>query len=240
MVSNLSVFYVILGMIFSMFVPAAVAIFIIKRYKASWKAFFVGAAVFVISQPLLRLQILRYLNTTTWFTLFSTTNMAAYSIILGITAGLFEEIGRYIGFKFFLKDKLQWKNGIVFGLGHGGIEALIFVGFGYLTLLVNRGLITAAPNLYLAGTLERIMAIICHIAMTLLVLYAVKYRRKMYLFYAVLFHSLIDSPLGLLKMAGLSTWGIEGYIFILTLIALFIIIKLKNKIDNDNIMHYVK
>ncbi|MDF2885184.1 MAG: YhfC family intrarane metalloprotease [Clostridiaceae bacterium] len=236
MASNLSIFYVVIGMIISMFLPTVLAIFMIKRYKASWKAFLVGAVVFVISQPLLRLQILRYLNTTVWFTLFTTNNFAAYSIILGITAGLFEEFGRYIGFKFFLKDKLQWKNGIVFGLGHGGIEALIFVGLGYITLLANRSLITAAPNLYLAGSLERVMAVICHIAMTLLVLYAVKYSRKIYLFYAILFHSLIDSPLGLLKLAGFTTWAIEGYIFILTIAALFIIIKLKNKINNDNIM----
>jgi uncharacterized membrane protein YhfC len=35
-----------------------------------------------------------------------------------------------------LKNKLSWQNGIAFGIGHGGIEALVFVGSAYVNNIV--------------------------------------------------------------------------------------------------------
>ena len=48
--------------------------------------------------------------------------MWGYALFLGFTAGLFEEVGRYLAFTTILKKRLDWKNAVAFGIGHGGIE----------------------------------------------------------------------------------------------------------------------
>lgn len=259
MVSGLSIFFMAVGLLMSVVLPTAVAIFVFIKCKSSWKAFFTGAVVFVVSQPVLRLPLLNYLGYTTWFTLLASTNVVLHSLILGVSAGIFEEIGRFIGIKLMLKNRLQWKNGLMFGLGHGGVEALIFSGMSYLTtlgnsLLINSGkfdstaalsgaskqlsdqikssLINTAPAYFLLGGVERVLAVILHVSMTMMVLYAVKSRKLKYLLYAVLFHALLDSPLGILKEAGIGIWAIEGFIAVLAAVSVLITIRLRTKINS--------
>ncbi len=117
--------------------------------------------------------------------------------VLSLTAGLFEEIGRYVGYRWLLRnDAKTWAQGVLYGLGHGGCEAALFVGgLGALTLVniavlsrldvANLGLppeqqqlvaqqlsaIAAQPWWYpLLGAWERIWALAFHVAMSLVVL----------------------------------------------------------------------
>ncbi|MGH4139040.1 YhfC family intramembrane metalloprotease [Clostridium sp.] len=179
-----------------------------------------------------------------------------YFLFLGITAGIFEETARFICFKFFLKNKYQWYNGIAFGAGHGGIEAIIFIlpvcinnliyslsidSGKFEAMLTKSGissnvivqmkasLVNTKSYLFLITGLERVFAIIIHIAMTLMVLYAVKYRKNIYLLYAILFHALLDSPLGIVMHFRVDTIFIELYVMIMALISITIILKFKNK-----------
>ena len=57
-------------------------------------------------------------------------------IFLGITAGVFEECGRYMGFKLTLKKHRRFGDGVAFALGHGGIEALLIAGISSLYNLI--------------------------------------------------------------------------------------------------------
>ncbi|HWQ71794.1 MAG TPA: YhfC family glutamic-type intramembrane protease [Desulfitobacteriaceae bacterium] len=216
--------------------PVLIAALMVKKYKASRRAFLGGAIVFIVSQPLLRIPILNQLKDTTWFTLFTLSHTVVYIILLALSAGIFEETGRYFGLRFFLKNKLSWENGIVFGLGHGGAEAFSFVGLNYLktifALLTGQTVdwVANTPSyLFLVGGVERILAITAHIGMTMLVLYAVKYGKKSYFLLAVLFHTLIDITSPIIKQVGipLNVWGSEGCLAVFALLAFLITFKFK-------------
>ena len=60
--------------------------------------FFLGAACFIISQPLSRLPILDHLQQSTGFILVYTLNPLLIGILIAFSAGVFEE-----GFRFLFK-----------------------------------------------------------------------------------------------------------------------------------------
>ncbi|MGH4123535.1 MAG: YhfC family intramembrane metalloprotease [Clostridium sp.] len=256
MVSISSIVFIIISIILCVGFPLAIVIYMYRKYGISWKVLLVGSAAFIISQPILRINILNALNNSVWFNINVMQDYIVYSLFLGITAGIFEETARFICFKFFLKNKYQWKSGIAFGVGHGGIEALIFVlpacinnliyslsinGGKFESLLTKSGissnmisqmkesLINAKSYLFLMSGLERVFTIIFHIAMSLMVLYAVKNRKNIYFLYAILFHALLDSPLGIFKHFGVNPIFIEVYLMIMALISIIVIFKFKNK-----------
>jgi uncharacterized membrane protein YhfC len=83
-------------------------------------------AVQVLHLPLvLSLPFSKYL---TAITTSQTAVLAITAIVLGLLAGLFEEIGRYLVFKRFFPWKnisLSKKNALLFGAGWGGVESAL-------------------------------------------------------------------------------------------------------------------
>ena len=151
-----------------------------------------------------------------------TGNIWLYALYGGIAAGVFEETGRFTAMKFWMKKSLSKESSVMYGVGHGGIEAVLVVGITCISnlitaLMINSGQIesafstiedgvgkeTAVQSLavlwttpgyqfFLAG-LERISAIALHICLSYLVYRAVKYGRKKYYFLAVGIHFLVDA-----------------------------------------------
>lgn len=52
--------------------------------------------------------------------------MILVGLALGLSAGIFEEVARYLVFRHWAKDARDWASGLMVGAGHGGIEAIIF------------------------------------------------------------------------------------------------------------------
>ena len=44
-------------------------------------------------------------------------------------AGIFEETGRFLVTRFLMKNRLSAENAVLMGLGHGGAEAMLMLGF---------------------------------------------------------------------------------------------------------------
>ena len=89
---------------------------------------FTGAAVFILFQLVTRIPLIQLvLPGMDWYKETIQSNIWTYGLFLGFTAGLFEEVGRYLAFILILKN-LDWKNAVAFGIGHGGIEAILLVG----------------------------------------------------------------------------------------------------------------
>jgi uncharacterized membrane protein YhfC len=61
-----------------------------------------------------------------------------YSLILAASAGLFEESSRFFAFRIFkgLREKRNWNTGIMYAIGHSGMESIIVGGSLFLTILV--------------------------------------------------------------------------------------------------------
>ena len=160
-------------------------------------AWLLGAAGFFVTQILIRVPILTFLQSQSWFEEFAYSHMFAYTFTLAFTAGLFELAGRF-GVAKLLEKKLNWNRTLAVGLGHGGIEAMLLIGMTYINnlayiFMINAGtfdetlamaaasgvdvtqlemikvqLITSSPALFLLGGFERILAMIAHAAMSAL------------------------------------------------------------------------
>lgn len=232
--AGVSIICTIISLFICFALPTILALVMIFKYKASWKAFVLGIAVFTVFQLLTRIQILDALQYNAAFVLFTQTNTLLYIILLAFSAGVFEETGRLVGMRFFMQKDLTWKNGITFGLGHAGVEAFVIAGLPYVavlkSLLLGEATYANANGALLVGGVERLLTIAIHIGMTMLVLYSIKRRQVRWFIFALLFHTAVDS--GAVLLAGGGAWIVEGFVAIFAALGIVIMIKFKDKIDS--------
>jgi uncharacterized membrane protein YhfC len=247
MVSTATIAAIIFTLNVCFLVPIGLAVYFYKKHKIYLPAILVGALAFAVTQPLSRIPLLQLLSAQDWYSQMA-QNTILLALFLSLTAGLFEETGRFICFKYILKNKLAWKNGLAYGIGHGGFEAIAIVGLSSInnlvfTKIINSGqidslaaalppetlnylveqLTTASPLVFMLGGIERIMVITIHLALSLVVLYGVRQGKNIYWLYAVLLHTLVNFPAVILQRYGL--WVTEGLIFIMFSAALVFIVK---------------
>ncbi len=253
MVSTASLLFMVLSLLLIFLFPISLAVYMYKKHRISLKALFIGAAVFIVFQLLTRIPLLSVLSSQPWYQPLAQNLLFSAVIIGGLTAGLFEEVGRYLGFRFTLKNELSWKNGIAFGIGHGGIEAIVLIGLTYInnivwSIMINNGtfdsaiapqigvemanhlkhlLIATPPTDFLLAGLERVFAVTSHIAFSLIVLYGVMKRKSIYVLYAILLHTALNAPAVIIIANGFSTWVAELYLFIFAVTAAIFIVKSK-------------
>lgn len=201
-------------------VPLALGYWIVRRFGVSWRVFGLGALFFIVVQivhaPLVLVtQTPLYLAALPFGT---TAALAFLAVYLGLMAGLFEEVGRYLVYRYIFrrqKISLTRENGLLFGTGWGGVES-IFVALLVLTSMVSYILLTGEGSMLslpddpaiqaeieavqaltpldiLPGLAERMMTITLHIAWSLMVLAAVVYGRKALLALAVIWHAAVDA-----------------------------------------------
>lgn len=189
------------------------------------KPLLLGVACFVVSQVLIRIPLLQLLSTNSTFRLFEGTQPLLYGLLLALSAGLFEETGRLIFMKRGLSKKNNWSAGFWFGLGHGGIEALLFYGMPMVMLPVAQ----AGENVLLGG-IERIFAILLHVGLSLLVLYGVQKKQIRFYFMALLLHTLVDSLVVIIPMyLANSLIAIEGALILISVLLFLYTRSLKRK-----------
>ena len=63
-------------------------------------------------------------------------SVIAYTLYGALAAGVFEETSRFIGYKFILKKHTDPRTSIMYGIGHGGCEAIMLVGISMLSYAV--------------------------------------------------------------------------------------------------------
>ncbi|WP_160685443.1 YhfC family glutamic-type intramembrane protease [Clostridium sp. C2-6-12] len=250
----------IINIIICFGIPIGALTYFIVTKKKVVKSFFIGMGVFLFFQVFTRIPIIQLvLPKMAWYNVMSISNPILYGLFLGITAGIFEEVGRFLGFKIGLKNNRSWIDGIAFGFGHGGIEAMVLTGTSSISNLViligmNNGTFDASKlgmseeslralfnstgsMIILLGGIERIFAITIQIALTLLVLYGIRKRKLIYLGMAILMHTIIDSPVIIFpKVFGMGMLGLEVFVGISAIVAMIFIIKSKglfNKLEEE-------
>ena len=115
--------------------------------------YMLGVLVFVVSQILIRIPILNYVNgTSTDFQMFLVMQPILFALCLVYQLN-FEEIV-FIAMRYFMKQTrlAVW---FLFGAGHGGIEAVLIVGIPVISLLLSQTVIQNGDSYYLGG-IERI------------------------------------------------------------------------------------
>lgn len=223
----------ILPVLICYILPTALVIYLYVKKKIKLSAVITGAVVFYVFQPLTRIKLLGLLQNMVWFKadiMLSTMNTALF---YGLTAGIFEETGRFIAFKFILKNHLTYENGIAYGIGHGACEAIYLC---FLPALISE-LSKISVGASAVMSFERLFAMTIHVGLSLVVLYGVKNKKYIYLLYAILIHGIIDAGSVLLSSSILLT---ESYVLIWAVLLLIFIIKSKKLFYSERVENYEK
>ena len=212
----------IIGMCFTLLIsfglPIGLLLYAMNKLKAKMISFWIGAATFVVFA--LVLEQLLHIGMINQFGEALTGNILIKAIYGGLAAGIFEEVGRFISMKLFMKRFLNKENAFMYGVGHGGIEAMIIVGLTTVSNLIsaymiNTGLMekslelldsdikqqtidqlsllwtTSPVDFYMAGV-ERVVAITLHLSLSYIVYRAVKDGKIQLLFLSIALHAFAD------------------------------------------------
>lgn len=233
--------------------PLGLAIYLTRRFHLGWRLWWIGAAVFILSQvghiPFNAL-VNPLFNKAAVMALPVMTQRWLQAIFLGLSAGLFEELFRYGMFRWWAKDARSWRKGVLTGAGHGGAEAII-VGalslytFIQLAVLRNADLSKMFPAselelaqrqvqgywsipwpVSLLGALERFLTIPIQISLAVIVLQAFTRRQWFWLPLAILYHALIDATAVVGSSYVKGAW-IEAFVAFFAVISIVIIFALR-------------
>jgi len=154
---------------------------------------------FIGSQVLIRIPLLEYMQVhSTTYLMVSATQPLLFAIVIRLSAGVFEELARFIMMHFFMKQR-DWQSVFLFGVGHGGIEAVLFVGISALTMVLS--LTANVYNIdFFIGGIERFFSILLHIGLSIIVLQGVIQRKFFYIVLAILIHGFVDAMVGVLPL----------------------------------------
>lgn len=212
--------------------PIAVAAYLVRRLRTGWRLILVGATVFILSQIAHIPFNARVLGPAMAQLGVGTDQgpgwgLAGAAILLGLSAGLFEEGGRWLAYRFWIRKARTWNEGVTFGTGHGAAEAVIVGALTLATLiqltaLRGQDLSTIVPPEQLAAAesqievywslpgwaaffapLERASALAIQISLAVIVLQAfVRRGGALWLLAAIGWHALVDA---VAVYAGVST-----------------------------------
>ena len=235
--------------------PIGLGLWLEKRLRLGWRLWWIGAATFVLSQvvhiPFNLLILNPFLRDRMPAGLSERSALLITAVALGLSAGVFEEVGRYLAYRWPAKDARSWRKGVLMGAGHGGIEAVILGGlvllaYTQLVALRDSDLISRVPQEQLAllqnqiqiywslpwydtllGALERFFTLFFHISASVIVLQVFLRRQIRWLWVAILWHAILDAA----AVYAISTWGTyaaEALIGVSALLSLGIILALRS------------
>lgn len=250
--------------VFIILLPIVLAAFARRRLGVSWKYFFLGVGIFLLFQLFTRIPIISIIEATYGAQLRATQGMlVAWIFVLSLTAGLFEETGRYIGYRWLMpKDPKTWPVGVMYGLGHGGIEAIALAGLSALSGLAlalfwpqlqgaltpaqigpvamqMASMVDAPAYLPLMSAWERLCAVALHVALSLTVLQVFRRGRLGWLWLAIAAHTaanfvIIGLPLLFGMPAETTRWVQMALLGLVGLAALAAIFRLREPQDQPS------
>ena len=101
-------------------IPIVIIGFFLIKYKVKMRVAVIGILTFFISQVLIRLPILQFIQMNS----IGVTESLAYKILVPFSAGLVEVLADYLAFKYFMKN-INKKDAAVLGASYNSFEIVI-------------------------------------------------------------------------------------------------------------------
>ena len=257
-IPTVSIIFMFLSGLISIIVPIVLAIYLFRKKKQKISTLLIGAATFVVFALILEATINKLvLSNSSPFGQDILHNIWLYGAYAGLAAGIFEEVGRFIAFKLILKKATNPDDSLMYGVGHGGIEAIILVGLqltiiGVYAVIFNSNPgsgalsqdildtlepLSSSPAIYnLIAGIERMIAITLQIALSVIVFVGVKNKGKNHLiFIAILIHAFVDF-MAVILMEFTNVYLTETVILILTLVTVFFAYRLYKEMKSKMIV----
>ena len=233
--------------------PILLGWFIHRQRQARWGLFLIGMVGFVLSQLFhipfnwLVVNQLEMLPTDTAILV----NLIIVAMFYGLSAGVFEEVTRYLIYRFWAKDARTWGRGLMYGSGWGGVESMILG----LIVLINAVLLAAmsqgswlelvpaeqqgllAEQIQamvtmpwyegMLGALERAFALCLHLSLSLMVMQVLTRGKLWWLWLAIGWHALVDATAVFMQSYWANAYLTEGIVAVFAVISLGIIFWLR-------------
>ncbi|GHT81921.1 putative membrane protein YhfC [Bacteroidia bacterium] len=221
----------------------------------------VGAAAFVVFAMILEQIIHRVvLHPSPTGEIALKSQPALYVLYGCFMAGIFEETARFIMFSLLKKKYSGIGTGLSYGIGHGGVEAVLLAGVAMISSLVfsvmiNNGttdllpasvqgaamdkivttLTDTAPYMFLISGVERIFAIVIQISLSVIVFYSVYSTGKGWLFpAAILLHAIIDCPAAMMQTGVITNvFLVEGLVAISAVLVSCLAVRVHKKLKTE-------
>lgn len=216
--SNIGIFLRILNGVLMIGIPCLAGFFLVRRGKGGFRPFGIGVVGFVLSQvghiPFNSYLLLPGLER--WgidLAAQAGGDLLVFGVSVGLSAGLFEELTRYLVFRFWLRRDLAASTPWKYGIGHGGVEAILtglLALYALIQVLALSGegvlagfpsdqvdLIRSQVDAYwavpwhqsLLGAWERISALLFHLGASVFVYKSVLEKNLLWLLVAILGHT---------------------------------------------------
>jgi uncharacterized membrane protein YhfC len=209
--------------------PLVLGLVVRRWLHVGWRYFAYGMLVFFVFQILTRVPAIQGLQVALGPLLGPSSPLFwAWLFVTAFTAGLFEEVGRWVGYRFLMRPpERRWDVAIMYGLGHGGIEStLLIAGLGLASLIgllslsetelallpeEQRAVVTAQltalaaqPGWFpLLGAWERACTLMVHVGLSVMVLQVFQRGSLVWLPLAILAHTVVNVvAIGLLTALG--------------------------------------
>lgn len=253
---------VVMGVVglLSILLPFIFILILRRRFKIQWIPILIGAGIFILFAMVLeQITHMLVLRPEVDGTIPLIADSPWLYVLYGVlAAGIFEETGRLFAFLLMKRKYKVVDSAVSYGIGHGGIEAIIVVGLGMLNsiiigIMINSGggiaeslpagtaeILTSTPTyMYILSIIERVFAITVHIALSVLVWIAVMNKGKWWLFpLAIVLHALTNTTAAMFQADLMSNiWLMYGGFIAMTLITLWIAYKAGiKKSDTDAVV----
>ena len=219
----------LLAALLMMSMPVVAARFLLNSRQfggASWKVFGIGALCFIASQ-LVHVPLVLFLLNPLLRDVFEVdpqrgpkfhgASLFALAVGSGLLAGLCEETSRWIFFRYWLRPLVSdpfYPKVVMFGIGHGGCEAII-VGIMAFSMLITATIVpteeevaqiywASSEGQFIMAPIERVLAMSAHVAMSLLVWEGYFQSRGIWLALGIAFHTALDAVYLFVRQS----WGV--------------------------------
>ena len=173
--------------------------------------FVLGFLSFLVSQVLIRVPLLGILTKNPQFIIFQINNALLVGCLIAVSAGVFEEVFRFLFRQFLIRESVKISEPIIFGLGHSIME-IIYI---FTPVIISSGFSVISP----LGIIERIIATLIHIELSIIVWNGFLANKKyLYLLLAILLHSICDILIPVAMSVGIGSYALEMLFFAVTVI----------------------
>jgi ABC-2 type transport system permease protein len=229
----MNVWLYVLVTIIIILLPVSLAVWLRRGRRVPWIYFCLGMLTLLGAQ-VVHLPLNRLLETIGLIPQDTESGpVFLTALILALTAALTEELARTAGYAIARRARC-YEDGLMMGLGHGGIEAMIvgvilaasvsslwFVHEGGLPLIElspeqsaalerQLSIIGDSPALALLPLVERVIALVIQVSLSIMVLMAFVRRNWLYVAAAIVVHIAFDFIAVAASNQGENIWLVEG------------------------------
>lgn len=220
----------VIAILIEVALPVFLLIFVVKKAGIGWMVIVIGVMIYMITQ-IIQIPILVWISGLLDKNAFDTKSVwmpIFEGIILGLVGGMIVEGVRWGAFKYVRQLKSTIPHAIGSGLGYSASETIIMVGIptviSFVNMLIYKNAAGTDPNLQtglvaqvqalwmlpwytpLIGAFERITALITNVALSIMVLQVFTRNKISYLFFAMLWHIMIDAIPVIMTGYGIQAW----------------------------------